>query len=149
MYTCGLRETDFFKLYHPQLGGAIGADGSVFFKAFPGRQRGHGIGGIFGAIGRRLLPFLGKYVLPHAKEAIKNVALDVLNSGRPIKESIKERGINALKGIGNDIFAQSGSGISRKRKHKLSLKAKPKKRKISLKKRKKKRRKHKIRSIFD
>ena len=49
-------QVDFFKIYNPR-GGAIGIDGSVYFKGYGGRQMGHGIGGIFGAIGRRLLPF--------------------------------------------------------------------------------------------
>lgn len=111
-------ESDFFRLYNPQrqqYGGAIGADGSVFFKAYGSRQRGHGIGGIFGAIARRLLPFLGKHVAPHAKSALANIASDVLGNNRNLKESLKEHGMTALKGVGNSIFGQSGSGIRRRR----------------------------------
>ena len=116
MYVCNMDEKEFFKLYHPnQRGGAVGADGSVFFKAYGSRQRGHGIGGIFGAIGRRLLPFIGKYILPHAKTALERVATDVIHNKRNWKESVKEHGVNALKGVGSSIFTQSGSGVRRKR----------------------------------
>lgn len=116
MYVCKMDEKEFFKLYHPQQrGGAVGEDGSVFFKAYGSRQRGHGIGGIFGAIGRRLLPFIGKYVLPHAKTALERVATDVIHNKRNWKDSVKEHGVNALKGVGSSIFTQSGSGVQRKR----------------------------------
>src|SRR5882757_10768571 len=65
------------------------------------RQRGYGIGSIFASIGRWLLPFAKKYVLPSAVAMAKNVASDVMNSGGSLKESLKqslkERGIGALK----------------------------------------------------
>jgi hypothetical protein len=113
VYHCNLREEDFFKLYHPQRGGAYG---TPFFKSNIGRQRGSGIGGIFGAIRRTLLPLFSKYVLPHARTALRNVAIDLLDSKRPVKETLKDHGVKALKGIGQDIINQSGSGRGRKRK---------------------------------
>ena len=128
IYNCNLNEEDFFKLYHPQQrGGAVALDGSSFFKASTySRQRGHGIGGIFGAIGRRLLPFIKQYVLPHAATAVKNVVSDVYTGKKNWKDSLKHEGINALKGIGASYLTQSGSGVRRRRK---SEKRKPKKRK--------------------
>jgi hypothetical protein len=112
-----LSEADFFKLYNPQTGGTFGTDGSSFYRRqVIGRQRGYGIGGIFGAVARRLLPFVGNLIWPHAKSAMKNIAVDVLDGGRPWQESLKENSINALKGIGGQVFAQSGKGRRRKRK---------------------------------
>lgn len=108
-------KVDFFKLYNPQRGGALGDDGSLYFKAYGSRQRGHGFGGIFGAIGRRLLPFLGKHVLPHARTAIGQIASDLIDNKRNWKDSIKQHGLDALKGVGKSIFTQSGSGVRRRR----------------------------------
>lgn len=115
---------DFMRLYNPQTGRGAG-DGLVFYKSSYKRQRGAGLGAVFGAIARRLIPIAKnilwpaakKYVLPHASLAAKQLASDVL-SGRNVKESIKHRGQDALKEIGDSIVAQSGSGRKRKRKSK-------------------------------
>jgi hypothetical protein len=112
-FDCGMKQEDFFNLYHPQRGGTVGLDGSTFFRANLGRQRGSGIGGIFGAIARRLIPFATKYILPHAKTLLGNFASDVFDKNRNWKESLKENGINALKGVGRDVLTQSGSGFRR------------------------------------
>ena len=84
MYTCKLSEDDFFRIYCPQRGGSVGSDGAVYFKANQIRQRGHGIGGIFGSLIRRFLPFLSKHVVPFAKTALKNVAVDVLDGNKSL-----------------------------------------------------------------
>jgi len=106
-------EEDFFRFYHPnQIGGSVGTE--PFYQSSLRRQRGAGIGGFFGAIGRRLLPFLQKHVLPSAMSAVRNVADDLLD-GRNLKESIKEHGIDAIKGVGKSVLNQSGSGFQRKR----------------------------------
>ncbi|CAL8140266.1 unnamed protein product [Orchesella dallaii] len=125
------------RLYSPQSG--RGLDDLQFYKSSYRRQRGNGLGGIFGSIAKRLIPFAKnilwpaakKYVLPHAQEAVKNIAGDII-SGRNVKESIKERGSSAIKGIGDQIMTQSGSGRSRKRKRLVKLTS-YKKRKISKK----------------
>jgi hypothetical protein len=135
-YNCGLSEQDFFRLYHPQRGGTIGADGTLFFKSSFGRQHGSGIGGIFGAIGRRLLPFLKNVIWPHAKRALRNVAVDVVDNDRPWQDSLKSNGMEALKGIGSSVLSQSGSGIRRKRRSVTNPKLKKKKAKYSTVKRK-------------
>ena len=113
----------------------MGADGSVYFKANQIRQRGHGIGGIFGSIIRRILPFLSKHVVPFAKTALKNVAVDVLDGNRNLTDSLSEHGVSALKGVGQSILSQSGSGIRRKRKQskKKSPHKSPKQRKTKKK----------------
>jgi hypothetical protein len=90
----------------------LGSDGRIFFRANIGRQRGSGIGGIFGAIARRLLPLAQKYVLPHAKDFFANIVGDI--GKRNLKESFKEHSVNALKGIKSQVLNQSGSGVRRK-----------------------------------
>ena len=120
--TCNLNEEDFFRLYNPQSGGAKGDDGAVYFKSGIARQRGQGIGGIFGSLLRRLLPFLYKTVLPQALGVASNVVTDLANGKRNFSDSIKEHGLNGIKAVGNSIIAQSGSGKRRKRKqHKSTL----------------------------
>lgn len=109
------------RLYNPQVGRGLD-DGLVYYKSSYKRQRGGGLGSILGTIARRLIPIARnilwpaakKYVLPHAATAAKQVASDVL-SGRNVKESIKDHGKQALKGIGEQIINQSGSGRKRRR----------------------------------
>lgn len=109
------------KLYTPQVGRGLD-NGLVFYKSSYKRQRGAGLGSILGSLARHLIPLAKnilwpatkKYVLPHAASAAKQVASDVL-SGRNVKESIKDHGKQALKGIGEQIINQSGSGRKRRR----------------------------------
>lgn len=109
------------RLYTPQVGSGHD-DGLTFYRSNYRRQRGSGLGSIFGSIARRLIPFARnfllpaaqKYVLPHAKQAVKNIADDIL-SGKNVKQSLKEHGKTAIKGIGDKILSQSGSGRKRKR----------------------------------
>nr|DAC81376.1 TPA_asm: cupiennin [Orchesella springtail adintovirus] len=110
------------RLYSPQKGRGLD-DGLQFYKSSYRRQKGAGLGGIFGSIARHLIPFAKnvlfpaakKYLAPHAKIAARSLAGDIL-SGRNVRESIKDRGSTAIKGIGHDILNQSGTGRTRKRK---------------------------------
>jgi hypothetical protein len=94
-----------------------GAGAEAFVPRYR-RQRGAGIGSIFASIGRWLLPFAKKFVLPNVVDMAKNVASDVMNSGGSIKESLteslKERGKQALKNTAANIMGQSGSGKRRR-----------------------------------
>ncbi len=120
--------TQLVRLYNPQVGRGMD-DGLVYYKSSYKRQRGAGLGSILGSLARRLIPIAKnilwpaakKYVLPHAASAAKQFAGDVL-SGRNVKESIKDHGKQALKGIGEQIINQSGSGRKRR-----SIKAKKRK----------------------
>ena len=96
-------------------------DGRVYF-AGARRQRGSGLGGVFGAIGRHLIPFLKQFILPHAASAIGSIASDFANKKQPFKASFKAHGKEALKRAGQDILNQTGSGKQRK---KTSKKRKP------------------------
>lgn len=116
------------RLYNPQTGRGLDS-GLSFYKSSYKRQRGAGLGAVLGSIARKLIPIAKnilwpaakKYVLPHASIAAKQLASDVF-SGRNVKESLKHRGSDALKGIGDSILTQSGSG--RKRKRSISKKRK-------------------------
>lgn len=109
------------RLYSPQRGGGAN-DGLLYYKSNYRRQRGAGLGSIFGAIAKRLIPFAKnilwpatqKYVLPRAQEAIKGVTEDIF-AGKNVAQSLKEHGKEAIKGIGSDVLTQSGSGRRRKR----------------------------------
>lgn len=109
------------RLYTPQVGSGHD-DGLTFYRSNYRRQRGAGLGSIFGSLARRLIPFAKnfllpaaqKYILPHATEAAKSIADDIF-SGKNVKQSLKEHGKTAIKGIGNQLLSQSGSGRKRKR----------------------------------
>jgi hypothetical protein len=109
MYTPTLTEDDLFRFYDPytQTGGEL-----PYYRATYRRQRGSGIGGIFGALARKVLPFLGKHILPSAERFFKNTFADVVsNRGQNWQETVKDHGIKGLKDIGRSIFGfQSGSG---------------------------------------
>ena len=105
-----------------------GADGKIYFGGVR-RQKGSGIGAIFGAIGRYLLPFFKQVapkVLPHAAAAAKNIFMDTLDNKQSVRAAIKEHGKTALRGIGRDLLDQSGSGRRRRRR---AIKTAPVKRK--------------------
>ena len=98
-----------------QFGAGNFNDGRIYFAGIR-RQKGAGLGGIFGAVGRHLLPFIKKFILPRAASAVASVASDFASRKQPLSESIKEHGKHALKRAGTDILNQSGSGKRRKRK---------------------------------
>jgi len=108
----------FYEIYAPQKGGFFRV-----YKAYYGRQKGAGIGGIFGTIARKLLPFITekvlpfarKHVLPFAAKAAKNVALDLVHGKTNLKSSVLNNSGDALKGIVNSSLGQSGGGAPRKR----------------------------------
>ena len=110
-YSCGDDVELFFRKLPRQYGGALSIERPMYFAGVR-RQRGAGIGGIFGTLARRLLPFAKKYILPYALEAVKNIATD-LSEGKNFKESLKENAVSALKSAGNQIINQSGSGMRR------------------------------------
>merc|ERR1712055_486234 len=70
--------------------------------------RGHGLMSILGQIGRKALPFIKEYFLPSAKELGKNVLSDVI-AGKSFKSSLKTRGKQSLKDVGQRIVKGSSS----------------------------------------
>ena len=94
------------------------------------RQRGHGLGNIFGSLFRRIMPFL-KSLAPHALRAGANIVEDV-SKGKTWKDAAIDRGTETISkfAFGNN---QSGSGIRRK---KRARKSKNKNKKKNMKRRK-------------
>ena len=103
----------FYRRLPVQSGRGIMPDGRMYFAGVR-RMRGAGIGGIFGSIARRLLPFAQKWLLPHALTAAKDIVNDI-SEGRKIGESLKENASKAFKNAGKSYFNQSGSGMARRR----------------------------------
>jgi hypothetical protein len=136
------------RVYYGQYGGGVNDD-LLFYKAARLRQKGYGLGGFFSSLARRFLPFATKYIVPHAKKALLNVANEVLDGNRSIKESLKDNALSAIKNVGRDIVGQSGSG--RRRRNIRSKKSKHSVKKSQNVLRTVKRRKAipKIKSLFD
>jgi hypothetical protein len=111
-----------------------------FYRANVRRQKGYGLGGIFGTLARHILPFVKRHVWPHAKQALKDIAVDTVVNRVPIKEAVKKRGIGALKAAGSSVLNQSGKGRRRRKRKKKSTAKKgktsksKKRRKLSKKK---------------
>lgn len=108
-YSCGDDVELFFRKLPTQHGAGVMMERPLFFAGVR-RQRGAGIGGIFGTLARKLLPFAKKYILPNALDAVKNIATD-LSDGKNFRDSLKENAFAALKSTGDQIFNQSGSGM--------------------------------------
>ena len=68
-------------------------------------KRGGGILSILGGIGRTVLPFLRKFLLPVAGTMVSQVADDVSSGRSKLKGSLKTRGIDALKNLGSRVMA--------------------------------------------
>lgn len=117
-------------------GGGI-EPGLLVYRPNVRRQHGHGLGAFFGRLASRLIPFAKEFILPHATKAAKNLAGDLLE-GRNFKQSLKSNAVGVLKGVGNQLINQSGSGLRRGKKRKQTTKPKKsvKRRRVSKPKRK-------------
>ena len=125
---------DLVKFYTRQQRGGGSDDDLLYYRSNYRRQRGAGLGSILGSIAKRLIPFAKsvlwpaakKYVLPHAKTAALGFTEDLLE-GKNLKQSLKSRGTDVIKGTTQQLRDQSGSG----RQKRNTRKAKPYKRKTS------------------
>jgi hypothetical protein len=85
----------------------------TFYRSNFRRQKGYGLGGIFGTLARYAVP-VAKFLWPHAKQAFQDIAADVVHQKVPLRQAVKARGIGALKAIGKNIISgQTGSGSRR------------------------------------
>ena len=97
------------KSYTPIITGQGQGEINIFRRYRPVRNtRGHGLMSILGQIGRKALPFIKEYFLPSAKELGKNVLSDVI-AGKSFKSSLKTRGKQSLKDVGQRIVKGSSS----------------------------------------
>jgi len=121
-----------------QLGGGI-EPGLLVYRPNVRRQHGHGLGAFFGRLASRLIPLAKEYLLPHAKNAVKNVAADVLggrlNTREDLKEALKSNAFGVLKGVGTQVLLnQSGGGLARGRKRKRAASKKSTKKTVKRRK---------------
>jgi len=133
-YNCAVPQ-NFFKFAPPrasrpaQVGYGFG-EGQVYFSGVR-RQKGAGLGGLFGVMARRLVPFMKRFVLPHAASALRGIASDVIDGNQSFSNSFKEHSVGALKDMGRSFLNQTGSGRVRVKtsKRRTGKKRIPKKRK--------------------
>lgn len=92
-------------------------DISIFY---PTRRRGGSVLSAISGVARRVLPFIFKALNPSAKEFGRAVLSDMITAERPLKESLKRHGIQAVKSTGLRLL--KGSGKRRKSKKGRSLK---------------------------
>jgi len=90
--------------------------GSGEFPVYVGRyrQRGHGLGEIFGNIFRRIMPFLKSFA-PVALRTGANIVEDV-SRGKSWKSAAMDRVPETISRVAFGNHNQSGSGIRRRRK---------------------------------
>jgi len=146
-YTCCQGPDGFWS---PQMGYGVLPDGRVYFSGVR-RQKGAGLGGVFGAIARRLLPFAKQFILPHAKTALQGLAADLTDPNTSFKQSLKKHGVSALKDIGRDVLNQTGRGrrrVSKQRRSRIQRKNQKPKKKRKTKKNKSKDLNKSLRYIF-
>ena len=93
--------------------------GLLMFRPNVRRQHGYGLGAWFGRLWQRFVPFARKVIIPHTADAIGNVAQDWID-GKSVKDSLKANAMGVLKGVGNEVLNQKGSGSKRVNKRKRS-----------------------------
>ena len=69
--------------------------------------------------GRKILPHLQKFLWPSIKEFSKNVAGDVISGDTSIKQSLKNRGKQSLKNVGERIMRGGGKKRNRRRRRRV------------------------------
>ena len=75
--------------------------------------RGGGLFSVLGGLLRKAAPFLMKTIAPAAVEFGKGVLDDVVGR-EPFKQSLKKRGLDALRGVGKKLVEGGGGGRRRK-----------------------------------
>lgn len=104
-------------------GGGL-SDIKIFYpSSFQRARRGGGIFNFLSGLAKKAVPFLMRNVAPEVVSMGKNVLSDALE-GRRIRETLKERGIEALKGVGKRIVRGGGKRRKSKRKKNRVLKRK-------------------------
>ena len=105
-------EEEFLELFFfPKEGGSL-KDIRVYNPY--SHPRGGGLFSVLGGLLRKAAPFLMKTFTPAAVEFGKGV-LDDIGSGRePLKQSIKKRGLDALRGVGKKLVGGGKRRINNK-----------------------------------
>lgn len=96
-------------------------------------RRGGGIFNVLSGLAKKAVPFLMRNVAPEAMRMGKDVLGDVLE-GRNIRQSLKTRGMAALKGVGRRLV-RGGGRRARKPKKRLTRRGRKKTNKRKTKRR--------------
>ena len=121
-----LSQNEFDSLLKKQNRLLVSGEGNInIFRRYRPSKRGNGVISFLSKYGRYALPFLKKIILPSAKDFSKNVVSDVI-AGNSLKSTLKKRGKQSLKDVGNRILSGAGR---RGRKRKTSSLKRRKKRK--------------------
>lgn len=102
---------EFGVLFSPQRGGSLG-DIRVF-QTPRMHQRGGGLFSIISGLVRKATPFLMKTVAPAALNFGKNVISDVVSGEGNLKTSLRNRGRQALTGVGKEALRKIARGGGR------------------------------------
>lgn len=109
-----MANTAYIQYYTKQAGGGMQDIGPIYFKSRV-KQRGRGIGNIFGSIYRFIKPLLAS-LAPALRSSTLSATTGLINDiGRKsFKESLKDNSKNAMQTFLKSATQQSGSGRSRK-----------------------------------
>ena len=88
--------------------------------------RGGGLLSILGSLARRSIPFLRRYILPAAATMSKDI-IDDYSQGQNLRQSIKKRGIDAVKSVGKKIMTGGRKRTKTRRKRRVAKKKTTKK----------------------
>lgn len=122
-----MANTAYIQYYARQAGGgSLQNIGPIYSKARV-KQRGRGIGSVFGSIYRFIKPLIAS-LSPALKSSALSAASGIINDigNRPFKESLKSNSKNAVKTFLNAAQKQTGTGRSRKSKKKKNKNIKSK-----------------------
>ena len=79
-------------------------------------QKGAGLFSFLKGIGRRAIPFILKNVVPEALDMSRGVLEDVTSGQVKLKDSLKKRGIRAVRGVARRATTRGGGRIKKTRK---------------------------------
>ena len=77
------------------------------YKAPQFHQRGGSFFGVLGRLARNSFPFLKNLLLPELGAMANNVTRDI-SEGVPLKQSLKQRSLGAVKNIGKSVIGRGG-----------------------------------------
>ena len=89
-------------------------DISIFQPRGISYLRGSGIFSLISGVAKRIFPFLIKAAKPAAKEFSSAIVKDIIKGKKPLRKSLKQNGIKALKKTGLRLIRGSGK-IKKKR----------------------------------
>ena len=81
-------------------------------------QKGAGLFSFLKGIGKRVIPFIIKNVVPEALDMGKGVFDDVTSGQVKLKDSLKNRGMRAVRGVARRATTRGGGRIKKRKKRK-------------------------------